>query len=202
MRAFGSDSAVLVLLIVALAGPTFASHCYSCTVSSCESYCCSMGCDSPHNPNGNTCAQAGQVTEASIWAIASSDGCSPLISGSCSYAPPIAQACIGAGRCPPSGCAAGVIATPGPVPPPSPPTSAPTYAPTQSPLCTLGEFEESSPSPTTSRICAGCPTLSCKPCAGSTFQPLNLNVSVVTIVPYRAITRARPSHPPPPARSR
>ena len=117
---------VFGLLIVALAAPTFAGHCRSCRPGgTCETYCCSMGCDSIHNPAGNTCSQGG-VTESAIFGIASSRGCSPLTTGSCSYAPAIASGCQATGLCPATGCAAGVVAS-------SPPTTAsPTLSPTTS----------------------------------------------------------------------
>ena len=177
MRAFSSASTIFALLIVALAGPTFASHCYpqNCVVGNCQPYCCSIGCDSPHNPAGNTCGQPGQVTEASIFAIAQSGGCSPLTTGSCSYAPAIADRCVASGLCPQGGCGGGVIATPGPVPPPSPPpVSAPPPTPPPTPPRSRAPTEApTTPGPTVAQSVTATPTTSTSAAAttGSSSNP-------------------------------
>lgn len=105
-----------------LAVPAEASHCAS-SIKESSKYCCSMGCDSPFNPNGNTCAADGSsTTEADIKVLADADSCL----GTCSYDPSITLPyCVNAGACPQTGCGEGfaVIAAP---------TAAPTPAPTPS----------------------------------------------------------------------
>lgn len=87
-----------------LAVPAEAGHC-SRTITEETRYCCSMGCDSPYNPDGNTCAADGSsITEADIKVLADADLCS----GTCSYVPSkTLKYCVDVGACPPTGCGEG-----------------------------------------------------------------------------------------------